>query len=231
MRSQDDENYLSVIRDLNPNRQLTIIDAHPMKNAIANFARGGGYELVDFYPNSEVEFANIENIHAMRAALGRLQNLVSKPVAEINQTWFTELEATKWLDHIRAIMEATYRTVFLIDRGRSVLVHCSDGWDRTAQIDGLAQICLDPFFRTIVGFEILIEKEWLSYGHMFQTRIGHGEGESGAEARSPIFLQFIDCVFQLTKQFPTYFQWNEKFLISLLDHLYRYESHKAALTV
>lgn len=32
---------------------------------------------------------------------------------------------------------------------RPVLVHCSDGWDRTPQIVALAQILLDPFYRTI----------------------------------------------------------------------------------
>jgi hypothetical protein len=43
----------------------------------------------------------------------------------------------------------------------SVLVHCSDGWDRTAQISSIAQIILDPYYRTIIGFEALVEKEWV----------------------------------------------------------------------
>lgn len=33
----------------------------------------------------------------------------------------------------------------------SVLVHCSDGWDRTAQMSSLAMLLLDPFYRTIKG--------------------------------------------------------------------------------
>jgi len=45
-----------------------------------------------------------------------------------------------------------------------VTLHCSDGWDRTAQLSSLAQIFLDPYFRTTVGFQVLIEKEWLSFG-------------------------------------------------------------------
>lgn len=32
--------------------------------------------------------------------------------------------------------------------GRPVLVHCSDGWDRTPQIVALAKILLDPYYRT-----------------------------------------------------------------------------------
>ena len=30
---------------------------------------------------------------------------------------------------------------------------CGTGWDRTAQITGLAELCLDPYYRTIEGFE------------------------------------------------------------------------------
>ena len=36
----------------------------------------------------------------------------------------------------------------------SVLVHCSDGWDRTPQTTCLTQICLDPYYRTLNGFAV-----------------------------------------------------------------------------
>lgn len=49
-----------------------------------------------------------------------------------------------------------------------MLVHCSDGWDRTAQLTALSMLMLDPYYRTIKGFEVLIEKEWMSFGHKFQ---------------------------------------------------------------
>ena len=41
-----------------------------------------------------------------------------------------------------------------MDEKVSVLVHCSDGWDRTAQTCSLAGIMLDPYYRTIHGFQV-----------------------------------------------------------------------------
>ena len=37
---------------------------------------------------------------------------------------------------------------------------------------------------------------------------------------SPVFTQFIDSVFQLTEQFPCQFQFNERFLLELHDHVF-----------
>jgi hypothetical protein len=57
----------------------------------------------------------------------------------------------------------------------SVLVHCSDGWDRTAQMCLLTQLILDPHYRTLQGFCLLVEKEFCTFGFKFQDRCGHAE--------------------------------------------------------
>jgi hypothetical protein len=103
--------------------------------------------------------------------------------------------------------------------GASVVTHCSDGWDRTSQLSALSQLCLDPFYRTQRGFAVLIEKEWLSFGHKFAERCGHASADYGHDQRAPIFLQFLDCVWQITRQFPLSFEFHDRFLIEIADHM------------
>ena len=46
----------------------------------------------------------------------------------------------------------------------AVLVHCSDGWDRTSQVSALSQLLVDPHLRTIRGFATLVEKDFGAFG-------------------------------------------------------------------
>ena len=47
------------------------------------------------------------------------------------------------------------KIVDLIENHKSsVMIHCTDGWDRTAQLSALAMLMLDPYYRTINGFEV-----------------------------------------------------------------------------
>jgi myotubularin-related protein 1/2 len=73
------------------------------------------------------------------------------------------------------------------------------------------------FTGSIRGFEVLIEKEWLSFGHMFGARSGHGSHEYES---APIFLLFLDAVFQATRQFPKSFEFNEFFLLTIMDSVF-----------
>ncbi len=63
-------------------------------------------------------------------------------------------ESCRWLSHIGALLHATMRVVEALESGTAVLVHCSDGWDRTSQLCSLAQIVLDEHYRTIDGFAV-----------------------------------------------------------------------------
>ncbi|XP_073399702.1 myotubularin isoform X2 [Dendrobates tinctorius] len=219
-RNKDDERYLEIIKDANnQTSKLTIYDARPNVNAVANKATGGGYESEDAYPFAELVFLDIHNIHVMRESLKKLKDIVFPQVEESH--WLSSLESTHWLEHIKLVLTGAIQVADKVVSGKSsVVVHCSDGWDRTAQLTSLAMLMLDSYYRTVEGFQVLIQKEWISFGHKFGSRIGHGDKNHADADRSPIFLQFIDCVWQMSKQFPTAFEFNEHFLITILDHLY-----------
>uniref|UniRef100_A0A668AWD0 Phosphatidylinositol-3,5-bisphosphate 3-phosphatase MTMR2 n=1 Tax=Myripristis murdjan TaxID=586833 RepID=A0A668AWD0_9TELE len=219
-RSKEDEKYLQAIMDANAqSHKLFIFDARPSVNAAANKMKGGGYESEDAYQNAELVFLDIHNIHVMRESLRKLKDVVYPNIEESH--WLSNLESTHWLEHIKLILAGALRIADKVESGKtSVVVHCSDGWDRTAQLTSLAMLMLDGYYRTIRGFEVLLEKEWLSFGHRFQLRIGHGDKNHTDADRSPVFIQFIDCVWQMTRQFPAAFEFNEYFLVTILDHLY-----------
>uniref|UniRef100_A0A8C7U2Y5 Myotubularin n=1 Tax=Oncorhynchus mykiss TaxID=8022 RepID=A0A8C7U2Y5_ONCMY len=217
-RNKDDERYLDVIREANGTAKLTIYDARPSVNAVANKATGGGYEGDDTYQNAELVFLDIHNIHVMRESLKKLKDIVYPNVEESH--WLSSLESTHWLEHIKLVLSGAIQVADKISGGNSVVVHCSDGWDRTAQLTSLAMLMLDSHYRTLRGFQVLLEKEWISFGHKFASRIGHGDKNHADQDRSPIFVQFIDCVWQMTKQFPTAFEFNERLLMTILDHLF-----------
>ncbi|XP_069603152.1 myotubularin isoform X1 [Ranitomeya imitator] len=219
-RNKDDERYLEIIKDANnQTSKLTIYDARPNVNAVANKATGGGYESEDAYPFAELVFLDIHNIHVMRESLKKLKDIVFPQVEESH--WLSSLESTHWLEHIKLVLTGAIQVADKVVSGKSsVVVHCSDGWDRTAQLTSLAMLMLDSYYRTVEGFQVLVQKEWISFGHKFGSRIGHGDKNHADADRSPIFLQFVDCVWQMSKQFPTAFEFSEHFLITILDHLY-----------
>eukprot|EP01105_Mastigella_eilhardi_P010259 TRINITY_DN23_c0_g1_i1.p1 TRINITY_DN23_c0_g1~~TRINITY_DN23_c0_g1_i1.p1 ORF type:complete len:520 (+),score=110.49 TRINITY_DN23_c0_g1_i1:1480-3039(+) len=148
-----------------------------------------------------------------------------------NNDYFVDLGKTRWLSHCSAIMTAALYIADAIEGNlptggtpSTVVCHCSDGWDRTSQLVSLAMLLLDPCYRTVTGFEILIEKEWISFGHHFATRGGmtyqpqaHEYCASSEKERAPIFFQFLHIVWQLLRQFPMSFEFNEQMLVELAD--------------
>lgn len=119
-----------------------------------------GVESINHYPNCVIEFLNIPNIHVMRESLNKLNECIASPVFQDQEKWMSAVEVTGWLSKVCLILNAGVKIARIISQGNCVVIHCSDGWDRTAQLSSLGMILLDPYFRTIEGFQILIEKEW-----------------------------------------------------------------------
>ncbi|CAM6099841.1 unnamed protein product [Calypogeia fissa] len=225
-RSNADEKLVaamspSIANGFSQSRKLYIADARPRKNAIANGAMGGGSESSANYLNSEVVFLGIDNIHVMRDSFTRLRDYLdlhggassdgsSSLMRAGGWAWggstrssmsaaVSALGDSGWLMHVHSILSsAAWIAGRLVLEGASVLIHCSDGWDRTTQLISLAELMLDPYYRTFQGFQALVEKDWLSFGHPFADRLGvptfiggshlHADvlGPSPAECTSPV---------------------------------------------
>ncbi|XP_030643738.1 myotubularin-related protein 7b [Chanos chanos] len=218
-RSLEDEQMLQAIMKSNPASEfIYVVDTRPKLNAMANRAAGKGYENEDHYTNIKLQFIGIENIHVMRNSQQKITE-----VGELRSPSMTDflwgLENSGWLKHIKAVLDAgVFIARAVAEEGVSVLVHCSDGWDRTAQACSVASVLLDPYYRTIRGLMVLIEKDWVSFGHKFSHRYGHLEGDP--KEVSPVMDQFLECIWQLMEQFPCAFEFNERFLLQLHTHVY-----------
>lgn len=280
-----------------------IVDARPTVNAFAMQAVGLGSENMDNYKFATKAYLGIDNIHVMRESLQKVVDaLKDSDVTPLGPNR-DQLARSGWLKHISGILDGAGLIARQVGLQHShVLIHCSDGWDRTSQLSALSQLCLDPYYRTLEGFMVLVEKDWLSFGHMFRHRAGllnsekwfqvekeriggdsnRAFGEAGGAGKaienaflsakgffnrentsrdslaesdgdgqnydsdspgprmpstaprtvvsekevtktketSPVFHQFLDAAYQLLYQYPTRFEFNERFLRRLLYHLY-----------
>lgn len=156
-----------------------IIDARPTTNAMANVAMGAGTENMENYKLGKKAYLGIDNIHVMRNSLKTVAEAIReanlRPSVPLNRAL---LRKSNWLRHISTILDGALIIVRNIHLNAShVLIHCSDGWDRTGQLSAVAQICLDPYYRTFDGFKVLVEKDWLAFGHKFLDRSGHLSSE------------------------------------------------------
>ena len=282
-----------------------IVDARPTVNALAMQAVGLGSENMDHYRFATKVYLGIDNIHVMRDSLKKVTDALKESDVTPLPPNREALAKSGWLKHIAGIIDgATIIARQVALQHSHVLIHCSDGWDRTSQLSALSQLCLDPYYRTLEGFIVLVEKDWLSFGHMFNHRSGYLSSEKwfhieneriGGEANgrqsfgnnivaghalenaflsakgffnkdngsresiggsdgelqpyemgspatkkasasakpsaqemsvtkvketSPVFHQFLDATYQLLCQYPSRFEFNERFLRRLLYHLY-----------
>jgi hypothetical protein len=102
-------------------------------------------------------------------------------------------------------------------------------------VASLAQFLLDPFYRTFPGFRVLVEKDWCGFGHQFAHRChgggcgphggssgkeSGGGGKEGSGDAGPVFVQWLDSVWQVLRQFPTAAEFSADLLLLLADASY-----------
>ena len=127
-----------------------------------------------------------------------------------------QIHDSKWFEQLQLILTVTSQVVDRIEEAASVIVALEEGWDLTAQVVSLAELLMDPYYRTLDGFSALIEREWLSMGHRFTRRNNHTVDDQTGFA--PVFIQFLDAVHQCQAQFPGAFEFNEFYLEFLAYH-------------
>ena len=126
----------------------------------------------------------------------------------------------------------------------SVIVSDPDGCNFGILITSLVQVLLDPYYRSLLGLQALIQKDWVTKGFPFCCRLNHiryspksnvsahirtasfkgkedrREKDLNYAGESPVFILFLECLHQLLRQNPLEFEYTEQFLILLYDASY-----------
>ena len=87
--------------------------------------------------------------------------------------FLTLLEKSNWLFYVSLCLRYSNEAAEILRSGSTCVLQESRGRDLCCVVSSLTQILLDPYFRTIDGFQSLIQKEWIALEHPFQTRLGH----------------------------------------------------------
>ncbi|XP_030329803.1 myotubularin-related protein 11 [Strigops habroptila] len=139
------------------------------------------------------------------------------PGAAADEKWLSALEGTRWLDHVQSCLRKAVEVASLLAGRRcSVLLQEPSDRDLNCLLASLVQLLGDPHSRTLPGFQSLLQREWVAAGHPFPHRLGLLRCDSPWE-EAPVFLLFLDCTWQLVRQFPAAFGFTEAYLLALHD--------------
>ena len=196
----EDKKLIEILFSMNPNQtKWYIFDT-------------GSYQSFhsQIYPDASYTYLNIPTLEEQREILTKLQNTVQSE----------ENSKKSWLSFLQALLTAAKTITIVIESSQSILVQRGNDIGIENQVISLAQLMLDPYYRTIEGFAVLIEKDWFNYPFAKRNGFGKDKKRDDEGLMDPIFLQFIDCVWQLWFQFPAAFEFNEEFLIFILNQTY-----------
>ncbi|XP_033749609.1 myotubularin-related protein 10-B-like isoform X2 [Pecten maximus] len=133
-----------------------------------------------------------------------------------DSSWMSRLDDTEWLHQIRHCLKCAREVAdTLHGKKRTVFIKETDGRHYTCLVSSLVQVMLNPKCRTQIGLQALIQREWIAMGYPFQRNGGLVIKEGGEEV--PLFLLFLDCVWQILQQFPSAFAVSETYLTTLWD--------------
>ncbi|XP_063039597.1 myotubularin-related protein 9 isoform X2 [Engraulis encrasicolus] len=218
-RCKEDELLLQAVID--GSDKGYVIDTRSTQQAHQARMTGGGFESKSCYNSWKRIHRHMEKGKVLQESLIKLVEACSDQSHNMDR-WLSKLENSKWLSHVHTALSTAGLVAECVERdGHSVLVHGSEGTDTTLLVCTLAQLILDPDTRTLHGFLSLLEREWVQAGHPFQQRCARS-AYSHARLRheAPVFLLLLDCVWQLSRQFPLALQFGEPLLLRLAKEAY-----------
>ena len=133
--------------------------------------------------------------------------------------WLSGVENTRWLEIVSSCLGVATHVVSLLKKeNKHVLILEPEGRDLAALVATLVQLICDPESRTLIGFESLVQREWVASGHPFCTRLRHTSvprEEEESLGFCPVFFLMLDCCWQIIRQFPTTFEFNSQYLLMM----------------
>ncbi|XP_058574215.1 myotubularin-related protein 9-like isoform X1 [Neofelis nebulosa] len=219
--AEDEELLRAVLAGARPGARGFIVDTRSSQAAKQARMTGGGTEAKAAYPGWKRLHRPLERGQPLQESFVRLVEACGDP-QQSTDSWLRRLEGCCWLAHVKEALSTACLAAQGMEReGACILVHGAEGTDSTLLVTSLAQLILDPLSRTMAGFQELVEREWIQAGHPFQLRCAHSAfSHARPKHEAPTFLLFLDCVWQLGRQFPLSLEFGEGLLLALFEHAY-----------
>ncbi|KAG8143005.1 hypothetical protein E2320_000306 [Naja naja] len=195
-RCHEDELLLTAV--LEGGERGFILDTRSLQAAKQARVMGGGLEHRSCYHGWKRLHRALERGRSLQESFIKLVEACNDLSPHMDR-WLSRLEASKWLSHVKEALNAACLAAQCLEREEAcVLVHGAEGKDATLLVTALAQA-----------------------GHPFQLRCAHSAyAHTRLKQEAPTFLLFLDCVWQLGRQFPFSLAFNEHLLLALFEHCY-----------
>ena len=142
-----------------------------------------------------------------------------KEVEEKEKTYFSSLESSGWLTNLATALDTACSVAETVLKGKTVVLVETEGRATAFLIASLAIIILSEDFRTRDGLESLIQAVWVNLGFKFSKNhtLSQSQQVNKPSSLNPVFLMFLDCVHQISHQFPAHLEFENNYLIALWD--------------
>lgn len=179
------------------------------------------YEDPGYYKGTKIHFYDLADEERLGKSYKRIckyANNYHKPA--YYKRFTAKVLKSEWLLHVGNALQAASKIQEMALQGHeSVLVYCKNGQLGSPAISSLAQIMIDPYYRTIKGFHILFLKEWIYFGHNFPRYLDLCNNRP--EDFCPVLILFLDCLNQLLTQNEASFEYNHAFILDLANKIFK----------